>query len=118
MNGENINDGTSLIQKDDQIIGIKENAFKFKSLFQKLLAKYPNLLAEDQLNQSEPRRRLLTFREASVPMREETVGRLSPDHLSIDRDSMLTEMSCSSVPIGVEQCHTITFGFDTKTQGI
>jgi hypothetical protein len=82
--------GIFLIQHDEQLIEMKEQAYDSERLLQELLAKYPNLLAGDQMNQSEPRRWLLISREASVPMKEETIGRLSVDHLFIDQDGIPT----------------------------
>ncbi|MGH3188584.1 MAG: hypothetical protein ACRDOL_15190 [Streptosporangiaceae bacterium] len=52
-------------------------AYESEELLQRLLAKYPNLLAGDQLAGS-PRRWLLVKREAGVPGREAGGGRWSP----------------------------------------
>jgi hypothetical protein len=71
--------GIFLIQSNDHLIEMKEQAYDSEGLLQELLAKYPNLLAGNQMSQSEPRRWLLISREASIPMQEETVGRLSVD---------------------------------------
>jgi hypothetical protein len=82
--------GIFLIQSNDHLIEMKEQAYDSEGLLQELLAKYPNLLAGNQMSQSEPRRWLLISREASIPMQEETVGRLSVDHLFIDQDGIPT----------------------------
>ena len=55
-----------------------------------MLAKYPNLLAGDQINNEAPRRWLLVSREASLPSEEGGAGRWAVDHLFLDQDAIPT----------------------------
>jgi hypothetical protein len=57
---------------------------------QGLLAKYPNLLAGDQINDADPRRWLLIKREAQLPSEENGTSRWSVDHLFLDQDAIPT----------------------------
>jgi len=62
--------------------------------FQVLLAKFPALLAGDQIDPSNPRRWVLVRREAAIPSEENSGGRWSLDHLFLDQDGvpMLVEV--------------------------
>jgi hypothetical protein len=57
---------------------------------QELLAKYPNLLAGDQIDSDEPRRWLLVSRKVPLASEEDGVGRWSVDHLFLDQDAIPT----------------------------
>src|SRR5262249_38311738 len=59
-------------------------------VLQELLAKYPNLLAGDQMDGAAPRRWLLISREMGVPSEEEGGDRWSLDHLFLDQDAIPT----------------------------
>jgi len=78
------------IQDDGQLIEMEEKPFANEDLFQKLLARYPNLLAGDQILSSSPRRWLLIKREKGVPSEEGGGERWSLDHLFRDQDSVPT----------------------------
>jgi len=67
-----------------------EQKYDSEELLQELLAKYPNLLAGDQMDSSSPRRWLLISRELGVPSEEEGGGRWSLDHLFLDQDGIPT----------------------------
>ena len=60
-----------------------------EALLQRLLAKFPSLLAGDQMGAG-PRRWLLVGREASLPSEEDGAGRWSLDHLFLDQDAVPT----------------------------
>jgi hypothetical protein len=79
-----------LIQDDGQLMEMTETGYDSEDLLQGLLAKYPNLLAGDQINSVEPRRWLLIAREASVPGEEDGAGRWAVDHLFLDQDAIPT----------------------------
>src|SRR5262245_55196945 len=79
-----------LIQNDGQLIGMREQAYDSEALLQELLARYPNLLAGDQIAPTEPRRWLLITREASLPSEEMGSGRWAVDHLFLDQDAIPT----------------------------
>ena len=61
-----------------------------ESLLQELLAKYPDLLAGDQIDTERPRRWLLVAREMSIPAEQDGSGRWSLDRLFIDQDAIPT----------------------------
>lgn len=79
-----------LIQKNDELIEMEEKDYEQEILLQKLLANYPNLLAGEQINDSNPRRWLLISREMDVPTEDDTLGRWSADHLFLDQDAIPT----------------------------
>lgn len=82
--------GIFLIQDDGELVEMNEQAYDSEDLLQELLAKYPNLLAGDQINSVEPRRWLLVTREMSVPGEPDGGGRWSLDHLFLDQDAIPT----------------------------
>lgn len=79
-----------LIQNDDELIEMEQKEYEQEILLQKLLANYPNLLAGEQINETNPRRWLLISREMDVPTQENTLGRWSADHLFLDQDAIPT----------------------------
>ena len=79
-----------LVQSDDRLVEMNEEPYDSEGLLQELLAKYPNLLAGDQMDDAAPRRWLLISREALVPSEEEGGGRWSVDHLFLDQDGIPT----------------------------
>ena len=82
--------GIFLIQNDGQLIEMVEQKYESEDLLQELLAKYPNLLAGDQIDSENPRRWLLIDREMSVPGEESSYGRFSLDHLFLDQEGVPT----------------------------
>ncbi len=85
-----MNGGIYLIQEDGELVEMTELAYDSEDLLQSLLAKYPRLLAGDQIDSATPRRWLLISREAPVPSEEEGAGRWSVDHLFLDQDAIPT----------------------------
>lgn len=79
-----------LIQDNGQLMEMKEEGYDSEEMLQTLLAKYPNLLAGDQINNEAPRRWLLISREASLPSEENQAGRWTVDHLYLDQDAVPT----------------------------
>ncbi len=82
--------GIFLVQNDDQLIEMTEHSYDSEDILQSLLEKHPNLLAGDQINESEPRRWLLVSRELSIPIEEDASGRFAVDHLLLDQDGIPT----------------------------
>jgi hypothetical protein len=82
--------GIFLIKDDETLIEMTEKEYDSEELLQELLAKYPNLLAGDQIDSENPRRWLLVSREINVPDSEEGYGRFSLDHLFLDQDAIPT----------------------------
>src|SRR3989441_1494226 len=64
--------------------------YETEDVLQALLARFPDLLAGDQLGGEVPRRWLLISRETAVPSEEAGVGRWSLDHLFVDQDAVPT----------------------------
>lgn len=79
-----------LIKDNEQLVEMSEQAYDSEDILQALLAKYPNLLAGEQMDAGAPRRWLLVTREASIPSEEEGTGRWSIDHLFLDQDAVPT----------------------------
>ncbi|TCN32127.1 hypothetical protein EV644_12737 [Kribbella orskensis] len=81
--------GAIFLLSGEQLVEMHERPYNSEDLLQTLLAKYPNLLAGDQLAGS-PRQWLLVNREVGVPDREAGSNRWSLDHLFIDQDAVPT----------------------------
>lgn len=79
-----------LLQSDDKLVEMKEQPYDSEVLLQELLAKYPNLLAGDQMNSTVPRRWILVSREAALPSEMDGSARWSVDHLFLDQDAVPT----------------------------
>lgn len=82
--------GMYVIRDDETLVAMIEQAYDSEDFLQALLAKYPNLLAGDQMNSSAPRRWLLVSREAPIPSEEGGAARWAVDHLFLDRDAIPT----------------------------
>src|SRR5918992_111412 len=85
-----VSGGIYLIQNDEQLVEMTEKAYDSEGLLQGLLARYPNLLAGDQMDTSQPPRWLLISRERGVPSEEDGGYRWSVDHLFLDQDAVPT----------------------------
>src|SRR6516164_9639703 len=81
--------GIFLIQSGGELVEMKEHPYDTEAVLQELLAKYPNLLAGDQMDGAAPRQWLLISREMGVPD-EEGSDRWSLDHLFLDQDAIPT----------------------------
>jgi hypothetical protein len=82
--------GVFLIQTDGRLVEMAEESYGSETDFQELLARYPNLLAGNQINDENPRRWLLISREAAIPSEENGCDRWSVDHLFLDQDAVPT----------------------------
>jgi len=82
--------GIYLVGEGDDLVEMKEQPFDAEDVLQTLLARYPNLLAGDQIDSDSPRRWLLVDREVGVPDDEYTGDRWSIDHLFLDQDGIPT----------------------------
>lgn len=82
--------GIFLVRGDNELFELSAQPYPQEDLLQELLARYPNLLAGDQMNPSAPRRWLLVRREAPVPDALDGSGRWSLDHLFLDQDGVPT----------------------------
>lgn len=82
--------GIYLIQDSGELVEMIEHAYDSEDLLQGLLAKYPNLMAGDQIDSESPRRWLLVTREATVASEEGGSDRWYVDHLFLDQDAIPT----------------------------
>lgn len=82
--------GIYLIQDDGQLVEMNEESYESEDLLQGLLAQHPNLLAGDQIDDTQPRRWLLISRERGLPSEEGGELRWSVDHLFLDQDAIPT----------------------------
>jgi hypothetical protein len=69
---------------------LQEAPYEAEVVLQKLLSDYPDLLAGEQVNPTEPRRWLLVSREVAVAGEYGSGGRWSLDHLFIDQEGVPT----------------------------
>jgi hypothetical protein len=81
--------GIYLIQGDEQLVEMAEEPYDSEDLLQELLAKYPSLLAGEQIG-SAPGRWVLVGRETSLPSEEDGGGRWSVDHLFLEQEAVPT----------------------------
>jgi hypothetical protein len=82
--------GIYLIQDDERLVEMTEQAYNSEALLQKLLVDYPSLLAGDRIDSTTPRRWLLIKPEMEVPSEEDGYGRWFVDHLFLDQDGIPT----------------------------
>lgn len=82
--------GVFVIQADDSLVELTEAGYDSEDILQGLLAKYPNLLAGDQVDSESPRRWLLISRETALPSEEGGSWQFSVDHLLLDQDAVPT----------------------------
>src|SRR5688572_918930 len=69
---------------------MNQQRYEAEDLIQRLLERYPDLLAGDQINIEMPRRFLLISREVGIPGEAAGDDRWSLDHLFIDQDAVPT----------------------------
>ena len=67
--------GVYLLKENGELVEMSEQQYDSEDLLQTLLAKYPNLLAGDQIDSLNPRKWLLVSREMAIPDKEEGGGR-------------------------------------------
>ncbi|WP_420640989.1 hypothetical protein [Candidatus Leptofilum sp.] len=79
-----------LIQEDDSLLEMAQRPYDREDILQTLLAKYPDLLAGEQVNPEKPRRWLLVSREIGIPNEESGPEHWSLDHLFLDQDGIPT----------------------------
>jgi hypothetical protein len=82
--------GVFVLNDANTLTSLEAAHFASEDDFQVLLAKFPELLAGDQIDPSNPRRWVLVRREAAIPSEENGGGRWSLDHLFLDQDGVPT----------------------------
>jgi Domain of unknown function (DUF4268) len=85
-----MNPGIFLIQDNDELVEMNEQAYDSEELLQTLLAKYPSLLAGSQIDPKAPRKWLLIDREFGVPSEEGGSDQWALNHLFLDQDAIPT----------------------------
>lgn len=80
--------GLFVLKEDDSLVGLTNKEYESEARLQDLLAKYPALLAGDQIDP--PRRWLLITRELGIPDDVDAGDRWSLDHLFVDQDAIPT----------------------------
>lgn len=85
-----MNPGIFLIQDNDELVEMNEQAYDSEKLLQEWLAKYPALLVGNQIDPTAPRRWLFIERECGVPSEESGADRWRIDHLFLDQDGIPT----------------------------
>jgi hypothetical protein len=79
-----------LLKDNSNLMAMEEAPYDSEKILQEMLAKYPDLLAGEQINSEEPRKWLLVTREMAVQGAEEDSPRWSLDHLFLDQDAVPT----------------------------
>ena len=79
-----------LLNDEGELVGMEETPYASEDLLQQLLAKYPRLLAGDQIDSSSPRKWLLVTRELPILPLEGDTGNMWLDHLFLDQDAIPT----------------------------
>src|SRR5690242_18190791 len=82
--------GIYLMQGSGELVEMREAIYDSEVLLQELLARYPSLLAGDQINNEAPRRWLFISREMSIPSEQDGASRWSLDHLFLDQEAIPT----------------------------
>ncbi len=85
-----MNPGIFLIQDNEELVEMNEQAYDSEKLLQTWLAKYPELLVGNQIDTKDPRRFLLIEQECGVPSEEGGSTRWSIDHLFLDQNAIPT----------------------------
>jgi len=78
------------IQKDGLLVDMQERTYGTEADLQNLLARFPDLLAGDQIDPAKPRKLLLISSETGLPSEEGGTGRWAIDHLFLDQDAIPT----------------------------
>ena len=78
------------LSDDGSLESIDKNPYEREYDLQSLLEKHPDLLAGDQIDESNPRRWLLVSREFGVPEEDSGSDRWYLDHLFLDQDAIPT----------------------------
>ena len=79
-----------LRDNEGNLTAMNEAEYDSESILQELLAKYPQLLAGNQINSENPRKWLLVAREIGIPTEEDSSDKWSLDNLFIDQDAIPT----------------------------
>ncbi|MHC1763618.1 MAG: hypothetical protein AB9869_04825 [Verrucomicrobiia bacterium] len=78
------------LEAGENLIELNEEPYDSEELLQRLLAKYPDLLAGSQIDAESPRKWLFIARESGVPGEQDGADRWALDHLFLDQDGIPT----------------------------
>jgi hypothetical protein len=84
-----LNGKVFLLQRNE-LVEMEEREYISEDVLQDLIAKYPNLLAGEQMNEAEPRKWLLVQREQVLPYDNTGLKLFYLDHLFLDQDGVPT----------------------------
>ncbi|MDX2257051.1 MAG: hypothetical protein NW214_16170 [Pseudanabaenaceae cyanobacterium bins.39] len=79
-----------IIQDGKRLIRMKQTAYTREEDFQKLLESFPELLAGEQINSTEPRKWVSISRESPIPSEASGYERWYLDNLFLDQDAIPT----------------------------
>lgn len=79
-----------IVQPDNSLVRMNRTPYNSEALLQGLLSDYPDLLAGDQMNTTNPRRWLLVSPELSLGAEADGTGGWWIDHLFLDQDAIPT----------------------------
>ena len=82
--------GVFLLNKDGSLEEMNQEDYSSEEYLQTLLENYPNLLAGEQINETNPRKWIVISREFPVPGDDFSGGRWSLDHLLLDQEGIPT----------------------------
>jgi len=82
--------GVFLLQGEDSLVPMEPASFASEDDFQRLLARFPELLVGDQVNPQNPRRWLLVRREVPISTGEVGASQWSIDHVFLDQEGVPT----------------------------
>lgn len=82
--------GIYLVRDGEQLIRMANTSYETEDHLQGLIARYPSLLAGDDVDSGLPARWLLIGREVGIPSEEGGAGRWAADHLLLDQDGVPT----------------------------
>ena len=85
-----IGTGVFVLNEASALVAMQPTCFASEDDFQDLLARFPALLAGDQMNSANPRRFVLIDREQPIASEPGGPGRWSLDHLFLDQDGVPT----------------------------
>ena len=83
-------DSLFLLHGDDSLTKMNSAEFVSEEIFQKLLARFPDLLTDSDFGEGSARRWILIGRETGVPSKEGGAAQWSLDHLFLDQDGVPT----------------------------
>lgn len=79
-----------LLRGGNTLTSLSPAGFESEDIFQRLLARFPDLLTNADFGEGEPRKWMLVSRETPVPAKEGGPGQWSLDHLFLDQDGVPT----------------------------